>query len=104
MREKVRYKFWIELGGKSLIGKGKYDILKKVRETNSLLKASTSLGIPYRTTLMYVRSIEKTLGKKVVRTSRGGYGGGGKSVLTKSGEELLKIYETTEKKLKKALK
>ncbi len=90
---KIRYRIWLESDdGKYILGPGSYELLKLVKETGSLTKASSLLGMSYRHAWGLIRNIERNLGEKVMESMRGGKHGG-VSNLTAKGEEILEEYE-----------
>ncbi len=90
---KVNYKIWFEDDdGKKFFGKGAYVLLKEIKNTNSLNKASKNLNMSYSKAFNIIKSSEKTLGIKIVSTEIGGANGGG-STLTEEGLQLIREYE-----------
>jgi len=88
-----KYKQWIEHDGKPIIGEGRAQLLTEIRSTSSILKSAEKLSIPYRTAWEYIKRIEDAIGSPIVKTHRGGAKGGGGTVLTAEGEEVLREYE-----------
>jgi molybdate transport system regulatory protein len=87
MALKVKSKVWIENEiGMTVIGEGRFEILKAVRETGSLSKAARKLGQPFRRVWARVKDAEAQWGIRLVERSSKG------STLTADGEELLKRY------------
>jgi len=95
-------RFWVEVNGKSVIGRGGYEILKAIDKFKSISKASKALGMSYRFVWNYIKKIENVLGDKVVESERGG-AEKGRTVLTDTGRNLLELYDKFEKTLKSAL-
>ncbi|QOJ78433.1 LysR family transcriptional regulator [Infirmifilum lucidum] len=91
-RISVRAKVWISIDGEPLLGEGGYRLLKKIEETNSLVKAAKELGVSYSFAWRYMHRIEKLVGKRVVDTYRGGTRKGG-ATLTEEGRLLIRVYE-----------
>ena len=89
--QKENYK--LKIKGKNIwIDNKKFRLLQSIKEYKSIRKASEKSEIPYRTALLYIKSIEHALGEKIVSTRRGGAGGGGSSQLTKIGENIIQEY------------
>jgi molybdate transport system regulatory protein len=95
-----KYKPWIELHGKAILGEGRAQLLREIRETASIAKAAEKLSIPYRTAWEHIRKIEEAIGTPVVKTHRGGARGGGGAMLTEEGELVLHEYERYERYLR----
>ncbi len=93
---KTSFKIWLEYNGKPLLGEGGAEILKHIQEYESLSRAAQKLGMSYRYVWGYAKSIEKTLGGKVLETFKGGKTGGGGARLTKLGVSVLEEYERLE--------
>jgi len=99
----LNYKFWLsDKEGKGIMGDGKWQILKKIEETGSLMAATESLGITYRKTWGDLKKIEKALGFHLLEKSRGGKEGG-QTVLTEKGKKLIKAFEQFHLRVKKEI-
>jgi len=89
----LKYKFWIESNDQvSILGEGKWILLKAIRDTGSLKAAVDQMGYAYRQTWDNLKKIEEKLGFKLIEKSRGG-ATGGQTVLTAKGEELVSFFE-----------
>ncbi len=88
----LRYKIWFESENGYVFGRGAYLLLKNIEKYGSLRKAAMALGMSYRHAWGMIKEIEAHLGKEVIESERGGKGGG-KSLLTKYGVELIENYE-----------
>jgi molybdate transport system regulatory protein len=82
----------LEYKGHPLIGKGGAEILKAIKQMESISKAAKEARMSYRYVWNYLAKLEKTLGEPVVKTFKGGSKGGGGAVLTELGETLLGEY------------
>lgn len=92
-RARLRYKFWIETEDDvSLLGEGKWLLLKAIRDAGSLKAAVDQMGYAYRQTWDNLKIIEEKLGFSLIEKSRGG-ASGGQTVLTAKGEELVSFFE-----------
>ncbi|MGB4205766.1 MAG: LysR family transcriptional regulator [Bacteroidales bacterium] len=89
----LRYKFWIETDTSvSVLGEGKWQLLKAIRETGSLKAAVEKMGYSYRQTWQNLKNIEERLGFKLIEKQRGGKTGG-KTVLTSKGEKIVQFFD-----------
>ena len=95
-KHKVLCKLWLECNGQPLIGKGGAEILKTIKQVESISKSAKKAGMSYRYVWNYLAKLEKTLGEPVVKTYKGGNKGGGGAVLTELGKTLLKEYNRAE--------
>jgi molybdate transport system regulatory protein len=95
-KHKVLCKLWLEYQGNPLIGKGGAEILKTIKQVESISGAAQQAGMSYRYVWNYLAKLEKNLGEPVVKTYKGGSKGGGGAVLTELGETLLVEYGRAE--------
>ncbi len=89
----IRYKLWIESpDGESLMGEGKWQLLKAINETGSLKAAVEHMGYTYRQTWQNLKNLEKKLGFRLIEKKRGGIDGG-KTVLTEKGRRMVQFFD-----------
>jgi molybdate transport system regulatory protein len=88
----VRSKVWLEYEGSFLMGEGRAELLRCVKERGSLAAAARSMGMAYSHAWKEVKEMTDAVGGAVVATESGGEGGGG-SRLTALGEMLLERCE-----------
>jgi molybdate transport system regulatory protein len=98
----VKAKLWLEKDSRFILGVGRAEILRRIKETGSLAKAAKSMGMSYSHAWSEIREISDAAGGPVVETSRGGTSGGS-SRLTDLGERLLKSFDDEMGKLDKHL-
>jgi molybdate transport system regulatory protein len=77
----------------SIFGPGISKIMRLVKETNSLSEAYRIMGLSSSKGWKIIKKAEKDLGFPLFVTTIGGKGGG-KSQLSKEGEDLLNRYES----------
>ena len=95
----IKIKFWIEKKGISIIGPGRLAILESIHETNSLTEAAKKCNISFRKAWKLIAETNKHLDRDIIKTERGGEGGGGKTILTEYGLKLLRKYKQIQIKL-----
>lgn len=95
-RYESKYKPWIELQGRAIVGKGRANLLREIRDSSSIAKAAKKLEIPYRTAWEQLKHINAAIGAPVVKTYRGGAKGGGGAKLTEEGKRVLREYDMYE--------
>lgn len=81
----------VYLGGRVSIGPGQIDLLQKIAETRSISAAGRALGIPYKRAWTLINALNEGFHRPVVETATGGKGGGG-TVVTPLGEQILLRY------------
>ncbi len=90
---RLNFKCWIErTGGESILGEGKWQLLKAIRATGSLKAAAEQMGFAYRQTWENLKIIEKRLGFKLIEKTRGG-ADGGHTTLTREGEMIVAFFD-----------
>ncbi len=84
---KVKSKVWLENDlGNTVIGDGRFRILKAIRDTGSISKAAIRIKQPFRRVWARVKDAEEQCGFKLIERSRMG------SKLTAEGEALMSKY------------
>lgn len=88
----VKAKLWLEKDGKIILGKGRAQLLRNIKDTGSLSEAAKSMNMSYSHAWSEVREMSKALGEPIIETFRGGTKGGS-SKLTPAGKKILKKFE-----------
>ena len=96
LKTKVRFgiKIWLEFEGKSIMGSGWAKLLHHLgkNKEGSLTQAAKECGYSYKYAWNILKRIEKRTGNPVVKTGKGGQGGGGWVKLNEWGLFLLERY------------
>ncbi|MBA3045407.1 MAG: LysR family transcriptional regulator [Candidatus Thermoplasmatota archaeon] len=98
----IKAKLWLEKDSKFILGVGRAEILRKIKDTGSLARAAESMGMSYSHAWSEIREISDALGGPVVETARGGRSGGS-SRLTALGLEILDTFEKENERLDRHL-
>ncbi len=98
----VRAKLWLEKDSKFILGVGRAEILRNVRDTGSISKAAKAMGMSYSHAWSEIREMSRALGVPVIETGRGGRNGGS-SKLTEAGEVILDKFEKEMEKMDRHL-
>lgn len=87
-------KLWIRLTlpGLGQIGPGKIELLRKIREQQSISAAAREMGMSYRRAWLLVDDLNAAFRRPVVVKWMGGSSRGG-ATLTPTGEKLVKSYD-----------
>jgi molybdate transport system regulatory protein len=89
---RARIKLWlVDSDGTVLLGEGRADLLRQIKELGSIAAAARAMNMSYRTAWHLVDSMNAKLPAAVVRTKVGG-SEGGKAELTPLGEAILKEF------------
>jgi molybdate transport system regulatory protein len=81
----------IYLGPDLIVGPGKIELLKAVRDTGSIAAAARTMGMNYKRAWYLLDTLNKGFHQPVFEASTGGRGGGG-ARLTALGETLITSY------------
>ena len=81
----------IENDNGHLMGKGKKELLEKIKQTGSIKAAAIEMQISYRHAWEMIKKMNTISELPLVIKNTGGSSGGG-SVVTKEGEELIAFY------------
>ena len=91
-----KFKVWLEVDGKRVIGDQEAQILEGIQKLGSFIATAKAIGISYSHAWNTIDNISKTIGAPMVEARKGGkYGGGAK--LTEAGLNILKKYQELEK-------
>jgi molybdate transport system regulatory protein len=93
IRISVKRKVWLECDGRSLLGEGRYLLLKHIDKTHSLKESAARLGISYKTAYNYLQRMQTTLGEPIIKGEKGGPSAGGSTRLLPLGHVLMRRYE-----------
>ena len=94
----VNAKIWLEMDNKCIIGKGRAELLNRIKELGSLRKAAESMDMSYSHAWEEIKEISEAAGGPVIEAERGGKGGGS-SHLTELGEKILKKFDEEKESL-----
>lgn len=95
MKSRVQFRFRIYRDEDIAIGPGKVALLEAVAETGSISAAARQQGMSYKRAWGLIDQVNRSLNKPAVVTASGGSGGGG-TVLTPVGQELVQRYRAVE--------
>jgi len=99
---KVKGNFWLEKNGKSFLGRGRIELLKKIDRYGSISKAAKEMKMSYKAAWDAIDIINKLSKYDVVEKNSGGKGGGG-TKLTEYGKKLIAVYEKAQTEFENAL-
>jgi molybdate transport system regulatory protein len=100
----LKHKIWLESNdGTSILGDGKYLLLKAIEREGSFVAAIKKLELSYRKTWNKMKDIEQKLGFPLLETTRGGKTGGS-SVLTAKAKTLITAFDNFHNKVDEIIK
>jgi len=94
---------WIRRGGQSPIGDDRIGLLEQIDRLGSIVKAAKAAGISYKTAWDVVDEVNNLSASPLVVRTSGGKGGGG-TVLTEEGKEVVRQYRVVEREHRRFLK
>ncbi len=97
------FKVWLGKDHEYVLGEGGASLLRAIEKYGSISEATRRTGTSYRYAWGQLTGIEKTLGKPLLKTTKGGKGGGG-AELTEAAVALLESYDRTKRYVGSVLK
>ena len=84
----IRTKIYVQ---NDMIGSGKIDLLRAIRDEGSITRGAARMGMSYRRAWFLLDTIQRCFSEPLLRTQRGGTNSGAR--LTPLGEELIRRYD-----------
>lgn len=94
----VRARAWLEWQGRSVLGKGRLELLRRIDAEGSISAAARAMGVSYRAAWRWVEQMNRAAARPLVRTATGGSGGGG-AQLTPLGRLMVASSRRLERRL-----
>ncbi len=94
-------KYWLKGFENFTLGYGDVILIKSLIITENLTKSSSELGYSYKYGWSKLRKISKSTNRPIVKTSKGGSGGGGTVKVTPWGEYLVELFDMINLKVDK---
>ncbi|MEW6133447.1 MAG: LysR family transcriptional regulator [Pseudomonadota bacterium] len=91
----VQGRVWFSMNGKSLLGKGRLELLRHIDSTGSISKAAKAMKMSYKSAWDAVDAMNNAMGTPLVESASGGSRGGG-SRLTAAGTKLIAEFQSLE--------
>ncbi len=98
----ARAKIAVGRRGKTVVGEGRYDLLKLIDEMGSLSRAASAMSMSYRYAWGVIKHLEEEMGGSLVESYRGGKHGG-RTELTDLARELISEFEIARDLVSEAL-
>ena len=89
---KVNGRFWLEKDGKSFLGAGRIELLKRIASTGSMNAAAKEMKMSYKAAWERLNSMNELAQAPLLERQTGGKGGGG-TKLTPYAYEIIETYE-----------
>lgn len=95
-------RIWISTAEGKLVGKGRIELMEKIKEFGSIRQAAMAMQMSYRQAWQLIEDMNSKAQTPLVISNRGGKGGGNASV-TEKGEQLMALFHSFNKKFQKLL-
>src|SRR5262245_65019844 len=91
-RLELKGALWMTIGGRSLGGRDRIDLLRAVAEEGSITQAARTIGMSYKAAWDAIDTMNNLAGEVLVERNTGGRGGGS-TRLTPLGERLVDRFD-----------
>ena len=95
-KPQLRFRIRVLRGEMIAVGPGKIELLEAIVATGSITSAAKAMGMSYRRGWLLVDEMNRAFRSPVVDAVKGGREGG-RSRLTATGEEVIRLYRAIEK-------
>ena len=95
-------RIWISTAEGKLVGKGRIELMEKIKQFGSIRQAALAMQMSYRQAWQLIDDMNSKAQTPLVISNRGGKGGGSASV-TEKGEQLIGLFHSFNKKFQKLL-
>lgn len=92
MNLKPNGRIWIDTEDGAFIGKGRMELLEKIKQTGSLRKASIEMKMSYQQAWKLVTQMNEKATEPIVLLKKGGVGGG-VTQITPFGENIISTFK-----------
>jgi molybdate transport system regulatory protein len=96
-------KLYLQVNGERVIGPGRVELLERIITSGSIRQAAKEMNMSYRQAWQYIDHMNTLLEKPVVIAERGGKGGG-KTVVTDLGLQLIREFKLFHARFQEFLK
>lgn len=92
---KARGRLWLDIGGRGFAGSGRIRLLEEINRRGSIAAAARAVGMSYKAAWLAVDRMNRLAERPLLERQTGGHGGGG-TVLTDHGVNLIRRYRHAE--------
>ena len=90
-------RIWINTPEGKLVGKGRIELMEKIKELGSIRQAALAMEMSYRQAWQLIDDMNIKAKTPLVISNRGGKGGGS-AIITEKGEQLITLFNSFNKK------
>ena len=95
-------RIWISTAEGKIIGKGRIELMEKIKQLGSIRQAALAMQMSYRQAWQLIDDMNNKAKTPLIISKRGGKGGGN-AVITEEGEKYIRVFNDFNKKFKKFL-
>ena len=88
-------RLWLTLDGNNFLGRGRVELLERIRATGSIAQAARAMKMSYKAAWDAMDAMNNAWGRPLVASATGGKGGGG-TLLTEDAETLIAAFRRWE--------
>jgi molybdate transport system regulatory protein len=92
------FRIWVERSGRTVLGRGRAELLVAIHRTNSISAAAREMGMSYRHAWAMVQEINERAGVPLVAAAVGGKRGGG-AHLTDVGQQVVQFFQALQSEI-----
>lgn len=96
----VAFRVWFLTGEEKFLGKGRVELLERIKRTGSIRNAAKEMQMSYRQAWQMVTEMNERSGVPLVEKKLGGKGGGG-AMITEAGEKAIDTFRKFEDDVRK---
>ena len=96
----IAFRIWFFAGEEKLLGKGRVELLERIKRTGSIANAAKAMHMSYRQAWQMVAEMNERSGLPLVEKKLGGKGGGG-AMVTAAGEKAIFEFRKFEDDVRK---
>ncbi len=94
----IKLRIWFYSGENKVLGKGRIELLERIKDTGSISGAAKQMKMSYRQAWQMVEEMNEFSKLPLVEKQLGGKSGGG-TIVTEAGERAIKAFHTLENKV-----
>lgn len=95
-------RIWIKTSEGKLVGKGRIELMEKIKKFGSIRQAAADMQMSYRQAWQLIDDVNTKAKTPLVISQRGG-AGGGKAVITPEGEKVIALFNAFNERFQKLL-
>ncbi|MCC6691478.1 MAG: LysR family transcriptional regulator [Bacteroidia bacterium] len=99
----ISFRIWFYLGEDKFLGKGRIELLERIKRTGSITNAAKEMKMSYRQAWQMVQEMNERAKSPLVEKRLGGKTGGG-AIVTDAGVKAIATFHKLENKVKSYVK